>query len=1040
MPPLRLPRRLFCLLLSGLSLIASAAAEPLEPGPAEALLYYQRPAGDYAGWGLHLWNTGQCNGTAEPTSWEQPLLPAGVDGQYGAWYRIALSGADACLNLIMHKGNDKDLGGGDLQWRFAELGRRVFSVSGQAQLSATPIAAPALSLDGARGHWLDARSLVLVGGGEVARVELRYAPDADLQIDAEQRRVRGGEVIALRPGSLSERLKRRFPHLAGQPAYRIDADRRTLRRALKSQLWLLSYDAEERLSGVTQVQTPGVLDDLYAYSGRLGAEVRADGVRFRLWAPTAQWVRLHLFDQHKRPLPGSPVSLREHRGVWRHDGPKSLDRRYYQYEVRVYHPSSGRLETTLTSDPYALSLSRNSRYAQVVDLDAADLKPAGWDSLRRPRPRKPEASVIYETHVRDFSASDHSLPAAQRGTYAAFAQPHSQGMQHLRELKDAGLTHVQLLPAFDLATVDEDPAQRVDLDDPFARLCERSPRARQQYAAYCAAGSVREVLQRFDPAGSEAQALYGLLRDLDSFNWGYDPLHYSVPEGSYASDAEGVQRIIEFRRMVQALTELGLNTVLDVVYNHTHASGLDAHSVLDKLVPGYYHRRDPQTGAVERSTCCANTASEHRMMEKLMIDSLRLWARDYKIAGFRFDLMGHHMRRNILAAREAVRRVDPDTYFYGEGWNFGEVANDARGINASQLNMAGSGVGTFNDRLRDAVRGGGPFDGGDSLRRNQGFANGLYVLPNELNSGAGDEREQLLRRMDWIRVGVAGGLRSYVVPSADGSLRRGADIDYNGQPAGYTDDPQESINYVSKHDNQTLWDNNQYKLAASLGATQRVRLQLLGLAVPLFSQGVPFLHMGGELLRSKSMERDSYDSGDWFNAVDFGYQHNNWNKGLPRQDKDGDNWPLIRQIIADPNAQPSAAHILAAKRQFLELLRIRSGSPLFQLGSGEAVRKRLAFHNTGPAQLAGVLAFSLDDSRAAGADLDPQVDALMVILNASGETISLPGALPGYRLHPLLAASSDPLNRSARVEAGQFQVPALTAAVFVLPQGRDRRR
>src|SRR5690606_26772519 len=143
------------------------------------------------------------------------------------------------------------------------------------------------------------------------------------------------------------------------------------------------------------------------------------------------------------------------------------------------------------------------------------------------------------------------------------------------------------------ATVNEDPQQRVELDDPFARLCELSASARQKWADYCGAASIRAVLQGFDPAGGEAQALYAELRALDGFNWGYDPYHYTVPEGSYARDAEGVQRIREFRAMVQALARMGLTAVMDVVYNHTHASGLGEQSVLDKLVPGYYHRRDP---------------------------------------------------------------------------------------------------------------------------------------------------------------------------------------------------------------------------------------------------------------------------------------------------------------------------------------------------------------------------------------------------------------------------------------------------------------
>lgn len=1031
-----LPQPLLTLLLAGLA--GLAAAEPLEPGPDEALLYYQRSDSAYDGWGLHLWNTATCNGTREETPWDRPLLPEGVDTEHGAWYRIPLSADAHCLNLILHKGDVKDLGGGDLVWRLDELGRRVFSRSGDRHLSAEPLG-PTLAIDGARAHWLEPDTLVLHGGGDAARFELRYAPAADIRIDAERRSVSGGQAIALQPDGLNDRLKARFPHLAGQPAYRLETNPRALRTALKSQLLVLGYDRDNRLVSATQVQTPGVLDALYRYTGPLGAAVRPHDVRFRLWAPTAQRIRLHLFDRDKRRLPGSPVEMRERHGVWTYSGPRLLDRQYYQYEVTVYHPGTGRVETSLTTDPYALSLSRNSQYAQVVDLDAPDLKPAGWDSLRPPRASRPEARVIYETHIRDFSASDPGLPADLRGKYLAFTQPQGHGVRHLRDLRRAGLTDVQLLPAFDIATVDEDPVRRVDLDDPFAKLCALSASAREKWSGYCGGERIRDVLGRFDPAGPDAQALYADLRALDAFNWGYDPLHYSVPEGSYASDAEGVQRIREFRRMVQALAEMGLSTVMDVVYNHTHAAGLADQSVLDKLVPGYYHRRDPVSGTVERSTCCENTASEHFMMEKLMTDSLVVWARHYKIGGFRFDLMGHHMRINLLNALKAVRKIDPDIYFYGEGWNFGEVADNARGINATQRNMAGTGIGTFNDRQRDAVRGGSPFDGGDTIRRNQGFANGLFVLPNELNSGSPQEQADLLHALDLIRVGIAGGLRDYRFESADGSLRSGAEVDYNGQPAGYTLDPQETINYVSKHDNQTLWDNNQYKLPATLSTAERVRLHLLALAVPLFSQGVPFIHMGSDILRSKSLERDSYDSGDWFNAVDFSYQDNSWNKGLPRADKDGDNWPLIRQVIADPNAQPSPADILAAKQRFLELLRIRSGSPLFQLGSADAIQRRLRFHNTGPQQIPGVLAFSLDDRRSAGADLDPRHDGVMVIFNPTAKTISLPGARPGYRLHPLLRNSSDPVSREARVVGERFEVPGLTVAVYVQEQEGRRR-
>ena len=619
-------RRLAALVLGGLSLaMQPASAAPLDPGSDEALLYYQRADGDYNGWGPHLWNTPDCNGSATETSWAQPLTAAGTDPEYGAFYRIPLSVDASCLNLIMHKGDEKDLGGGDLTWRFDELGRRVFTVSGNPQLSSTPLSGSAVAIKGARAHWLDPFTLALVNGAPGAsRLELRYASDASIRIDGEARTVSGGQSLVLQPSALRNGLKRQHPHLANAPAYRITAGARDIRRAVMSQLVVVAYDADDRVIDATEVQAAGILDMLFAYNGELGATLAAKGVSFKLWAPTAQRVRLHVFDAAKRLLPGYPKLMQERLGVWSLEGPRSLDRQYYQYEVTAYRPSTGTIETTLVSDPYALSLSRNSQYAQVVDLNADDLKPAGWDAVRPPRPQRPEANVIYETHLRDFSASDTSLPATLRGTYAAFTHQHSDSMRHLRDLQKAGLTHVQLLPVFDIATIDEDPARRINLDDPFAKLCDLSDAARERWAQYCGAASIRQVLAGFDPASGQAQSLYNDLRGLDDFNWGYDPFHFTAPEGSYASDAEGVQRIIEFRQMVQALAGAGLATVMDVVYNHTNASGLADKSVLDKAVPGYYHRRNPTTGAVETSTCCENTASEHRMMAKLMADSLKV--------------------------------------------------------------------------------------------------------------------------------------------------------------------------------------------------------------------------------------------------------------------------------------------------------------------------------------------------------------------------------------------------------------------------------
>ena len=221
-------------------------------------------------------------------------------------------------------------------------------------------------------------------------------------------------------------------------------------------------------------------------------------------------------------------------------------------------------------------------------------------------------------------------------------------------------------------------------------------------------------------------------------------MHYTVPEGSYATDAEGAARTLQFRSMVSALNGDGLRFVMDVVYNHTADSGQTGANDLDRIVPGYYHRLDA-TGKVTTSTCCADTATEHMMMGKLLIDSVLTWAKQYKVDGFRFDLMGFQPKALMLQLRSKLNALTlardgvdgRSIYLYGEGWNFGTVANNALFVQASQLNLAGTGIGTFNDRIRDAVRGGGPFD---TDPRTQGFASGLYTDPN------GDHGQRRRRR------------------------------------------------------------------------------------------------------------------------------------------------------------------------------------------------------------------------------------------------------------------------------------------------------
>ena len=474
---------------------------------------------------------------------------------------------------------------------------------------------------------------------------------------------------------------------------------------------------------------------------------------------------------------------------------------------------------------------------------------------------------------------------------------------------------------------------------------------------------------------------------------------------------------------------------MDVVYNHTNASGQAAKSVLDRIVPGYYHRLDAN-GNIERSTCCENTAPEHAMMGKLVVDSVVTWAKEYKVDGFRFDIMGHHPKANILAVRHALDQltlahdgVDGKAiYLYGEAWNFGEVANDAQFVQARQANLAGTGIGSFNDRLRDAVRGGGPFDD----PRIQGFATGLYTDPNGMPGST--SLDALLERTDWVKVGLAGTLADYSFVDRFGNTVEAKDVAYHDQQAGYTGDPQEAINYVEAHDNQTLFDAIQMKAAASTSLQDRVRMQEVGLSLVSLAQGVPFIHAGSEILRSKSLDGNSYNSGDWFNRLDFTYSTNNWGVGLPPAGDNQTYWPIMRPLLANPALRPGRSDILDSLASFKRFLEIRKSSPLFRLRTAAQVESRLSFANGGPTQVPGLIVMRLSDRVAP--DLDPNAEEIIVLFNASArdQTVTLADTRGlHFKLHKVQRTSGDDILTESQFVPGQgrFFVPARTTAVFV---------
>ena len=806
-----------------------------------------------------------------------------------------------------------------------------------------------------------------------------------------------------------------------------------------------------RLDAFTGVQTAILLDHLYAEAAthaELGVTFRDGRPSFALWAPTAQAVTLLTWETGD-PLgsvpevPGPPTrtaAVRTDDGRWVVDNrpgqpddaganESDLGRPgspitagcQYLWEVRVYVPSTLRVETNIVTDPYSTALTTDSTRSVAVDLAEARLAPEQWDQAPAPTVRNDSARSIYELHLRDFSAADETVPPELRGTYRAFTVAGSAGVRHLAELAQAGMTTIHLLPTFDIATI------------PEHRGSQRSPR----------------IPSEAHPASADQQAAVEEVADDDAYNWGYDPLHWGAPEGSYATEGhqDGGARIIEFREMVGALHALGLQVVLDQVYNHTAACGQDPLSVLDRVVPGYYHRLDA-VGRVTSSTCCANTATENALCERLMVDSVVRWARWYRVDGFRFDLMGHHPRAVMERVRAALDELTMETdgvdgrsvYLYGEGWNFGEVAGNALFVQATQGQLDGTGIGAFNDRLRDAVHGGGAFD--PDHRVFQGFGTGLLTQPSGLDHRSWNEQSaDLAHRTDLVRLGLVGNLKDYVMTISDGTVRRGIDLIHNGAPAAFASQPQENVNYVDAHDNETLYDLLAYKLPQGMPVAERVRMNTVCLATVTLAQSPSFWSAGTELLRSKSLDRDSYNSGDWFNAIDFTGQSNGFGRGLPPASRNEGSWAIQGPLLQDAWLRPSPEEIAAARSQALDLLRLRASTPLFSLGSTRLIQDKLTFPGAGFGAPAGVVVMLIDDTRG-GQDVDPELDAVLVVINASGQTLTQPlPELTGrdFRLSPIQAEGADEVVRRTGFDraSGTISVPARTVAVLVQPQNHN---
>lgn len=593
--------------------------------------------------------------------------------------------------------------------------------------------------------------------------------------------------------------------------------------------------------------------DYEVYTGNdLGAVYSPKMTRFKVWAPEAESVKLNLYKQGEGDnLIDQHIMKKSANGTYVFEKQGDCNGIYYTYTV-VNHG-----EEQEAVDPYTKAAGVNGQRGMVINL--AKTNPQGFEMDGYRNPEHITDAIIYEGSVRDFTM-DESSGVFHNGKFLGLTEAnttnHFGEATALDYISGLGVTHVQILPAFDFETVDE----------------------KNQKAQY---------------------------------NWGYDPDNYNVPEGSYAvSPYDGAVRIQEMKQMVLALHSRGIGVIMDVVFNHTYRRD---DSNLQKIVPGYYYRSD-ETGYTDGSGCGNEVASDRPMVQKLIVDSLIYWAKEYHIDGFRFDLMGVLDIDTMNVIAERLKEIRPDIYLYGEGWNGGpsSLAEEKRAFKASAKKMPG--IGMFNDDIRDTIKGSVFYD--DHL----GFVNGGTHLENAL------------------RYGITGAVAH---PQVDYDA-------YGSKP--WAKEPGQSINYVSCHDNYTLWD----KLSVSCpeaSEEKKKAMNRLCAAIVFTSQGVPFIQAGEEFLRSKPLPEKK------------GFTENSYNMPDEVNSIKWDNIHEYPDMIA----------------YYKGLMALRKAHPVFRMQSEAEMTQNLCFLSDTPEN---VVAYLL---KGKGADDTPE--NILVIFNGNDEEI-----------------------------------------------------
>lgn len=523
---------------------------------------------------------------------------------------------------------------------------------------------------------------------------------------------------------------------------------------------------------------------------------------FTLWAPSADRVRLNLYASGEGGDPEEQVEMEKAGyGTWRIHIDRDLKGSFYTFQIE----KNGKWLNE-TPGIWAKAVGINGNRAAVIDWN--ETNPEGWESDRSPELKMYSDIILYELHHRDFSIAPDS-GIENKGKFLALTETGTKtpegeatGLDHLKEL---GVTHIHILPSFDFATVDE------------TRL------------------------------------------DENHYNWGYDPKNYNVPDGSYSTDpANPVVRIREFKEMVKSLHQNGFRIVLDVVYNHTASTD---HSNFDLTVPGYFYRQNADGSYSNASGCGNETASEREMVRHYIIESVKFWAREYHIDGFRFDLMGIHDIETMNHLRSELLEIDPTIFVYGEGWIAADssLPFEQRAVKENVGQM--EGIGVFNDEFRDGLKG-STFD-----EQDPGYASG------NING-----------HFEPVKYGIVGGTDH-------------PQVDYDGLlycNAPYAGAPSQMINFVSCHDGYTLVDKLKLSVQGDHAADELIPIDKLVHTVLLTAQGIPFIRSGEEIMQDKQGEPNSYKSPDSINRIDWSLKA-----------KNRDVFDFIRGLIALRKAHPA---------------------------------------------------------------------------------------------------------------------------------------